>query len=86
MLGFSVEGPSEAKISCNDNGDGSAEVSYVPTVPGEYAIHVLCDKEDIPDSPFVSLISTAGAFDPSKVSVNSILSSRITIGYLSLIY
>lgn len=53
FLGFSIEGPSQAKISCKDNGDGSAEVSYLPTAPGEYAIHILCNEEDIPDSPFM---------------------------------
>ena len=35
-LGFSVEGPSQAKINCKDNGDGSADVDYVPTLPGNY--------------------------------------------------
>ena len=34
-LGFSIEGPSQAKINCEDNGDGSADVDYVPTVPGK---------------------------------------------------
>ncbi|KAH9410258.1 hypothetical protein TYRP_010016 [Tyrophagus putrescentiae] len=42
-LGFSVEGPSYAKIECKDNGDGSAEVTYHPTAPGEYAVHVTAD-------------------------------------------
>jgi hypothetical protein len=47
-LGFSIEGPSQAKINCKDNGDGSADVEYLPTAVGEYAVHILCDKEDIP--------------------------------------
>ena len=52
-------GPSQAKIQCHDNGDGSADVTYMPTSPGEYAVHVLCDNEDIPKSPFMSMIAPA---------------------------
>ncbi|MBO8687571.1 hypothetical protein INN85_13745, partial [Staphylococcus aureus] len=44
-LGFSIEGPSKAKIDCHDNGDGSADVRYYPMAPGEYAVHILCDNE-----------------------------------------
>ena len=47
-LGFSIKGPSQAQINCHDNGDGSADVDYVPTAVGEYAVHILCDNEDIP--------------------------------------
>ncbi|PAA77557.1 hypothetical protein BOX15_Mlig032423g3 [Macrostomum lignano] len=56
-LGFSIEGPSEAQIQCSDNGDGSADVVYYPTAPGEYAVHVLCNEQDIPRSPFMPVIS-----------------------------
>lgn len=55
-LGFTIEGPSQAKIQCRDNGDGSANVNYFPTSPGEYAIHILSNKEDIPGSPYVAQI------------------------------
>ena len=47
-LGFSIKGPSQAQIHCDDNGDGSAEVEYIPTAVGEYAVHILNDDEDIP--------------------------------------
>lgn len=66
-LGFSIEGPSQAKIDCIDNLDGSANVKYWPTAPGEYAIHILCDGEDIPGSPFMSWVEPKGNFDPNKV-------------------
>lgn len=65
--GFSIEGPSQARIDCNDNGDGSANVRYWPTVPGEYAVHILCNDEDIPQSPFMAWIEAPGNFDPNKV-------------------
>uniref|UniRef100_A0A914UJL9 Calponin-homology (CH) domain-containing protein n=1 Tax=Plectus sambesii TaxID=2011161 RepID=A0A914UJL9_9BILA len=52
-LGFSIEGPSKAKIHCTDNKDGSAEIEYLPTAAGEYEVHVLCGDEDIKDSPFM---------------------------------
>lgn len=56
VLGFAIEGPSQAKIQCEDQNDGSCDVSYLPQEPGEYAIHVTCDEEDIEHSPFMALI------------------------------
>ncbi|VDK34571.1 unnamed protein product [Taenia asiatica] len=68
-LGFSIEGPSEARIDCADNGDGSATVVYWPTVPGEYAVHILCNDENIPKSPYMVPISAdTGKCDPNAVS------------------
>nr|CAD7404495.1 unnamed protein product [Timema cristinae] len=66
-LGFSIEGPSQAKIDCHDNGDGSADVRYYPTAPGEYAVHILCDSEDIPKSPYVAQILPNTDYYPDKV-------------------
>ena len=66
-LGFSIEGPSQAKINCSDNGDGSADVDYVPTVAGEYAVHILCDNEDIPGSPYMAQIVPKTDYEPGKV-------------------
>lgn len=69
-LGFSVAGPSQAKIECHDNGDGSALVTYHPTAPGEYAVHILCDEEDIPKSPFMSqVIVSPSDIYPENVKV-----------------
>ncbi|XP_011497813.1 PREDICTED: filamin-A [Ceratosolen solmsi marchali] len=69
-LGFSIEGPSKAKIDCVDNGDGTADVSYLPTAPGPYAVHILCDNEDIPKSPYIANIVPKSDFDPDKVEVH----------------
>ncbi|KAI1892164.1 hypothetical protein AGOR_G00130450 [Albula goreensis] len=67
-LGFSVEGPSQAKIECDDKGDGSCDVRYWPMEPGEYAVHVLCNNEDILHSPFMADIQPAPTdFHPEKV-------------------
>lgn len=78
-LGFSIEGPSKAKIECNDNGDGTADVSYLPTAPGQYAVHILCDNEDIPKSPYIATISPKTDFDPEKVnsSLHFIINSSL---------
>ncbi|XP_056000448.1 filamin-A-like isoform X18 [Ostrea edulis] len=68
-LGFSIEGPSQAKIDCKDNGDGSADVTYFPTAPGEYAVHILCNEDDIPKSPYmVQIQPETKAFNASKVT------------------
>uniref|UniRef100_T1IWF9 Sarcolemmal membrane-associated protein n=1 Tax=Strigamia maritima TaxID=126957 RepID=T1IWF9_STRMM len=66
-LGFSIEGPSQTKIDCHDNGDGTADVSYHPTAPGEYAVHILCNNEDIPQSPFMAQILPKTDYFPDKV-------------------
>jgi hypothetical protein len=71
--GFSIEGPSQARIECTDNGDGSANVRYWPTIPGEYAVHILCNDEDIPLSPFMAWIEAPGNFDPNKVKISIVL-------------
>ncbi|MCJ8734519.1 hypothetical protein PDJAM_G00236590 [Pangasius djambal] len=66
--GFSIEGPSQAKIECDDKGDGSCDVRYWPTEPGDYAVHVICDDEDIKDSPFMAHILPAPSnLFPEKV-------------------
>uniref|UniRef100_A0A4W5R1J8 Filamin C n=1 Tax=Hucho hucho TaxID=62062 RepID=A0A4W5R1J8_9TELE len=68
-LGFSIEGPSQAKIECDDKGDGSCDVRYWPTEPGDYAVHVICDDEDIKDSPFMAhILPAANDCFPEKVS------------------
>ncbi|XP_047431703.1 filamin-A-like isoform X6 [Mugil cephalus] len=67
-LGFSIEGPSQAKIECDDKGDGSCDVRYWPTEPGDYAVHVICDDEDIKDSPFMAhILPAASDVFPEKV-------------------
>ena len=81
--GFSIEGPSQAKIDCHDNGDGSALITYLPTEAGEYAIHILCDEEDIHLSPWMSIIKPAPVtdFDPTKVENMKSLIIHITYYY-----
>ena len=67
-VGFSIEGPCQAKIDCKDNGDGSADITYWPTMPGEYAVHILCNEQDIPKSPWMAEIKPATKeFDPTRV-------------------
>ncbi|XP_043469574.1 filamin-A isoform X2 [Leptopilina heterotoma] len=69
-LGFSIEGPSKAKIDCFDNGDGTADVTYYPTAVGPYAIHILCDSEEIPKSPYIANIIPKADYEPDKVDVH----------------
>lgn len=35
-----MEGPSEAKMSCTDNKDGSCSVEYIPYEPGTYNLNI----------------------------------------------
>jgi filamin len=50
--------------------DGSALVKYHPTAPGEYAVHILCDNEDIPKSPFMAYILPRTDFHPELVKTS----------------
>ncbi|XP_038578999.1 filamin-A isoform X2 [Micropterus salmoides] len=83
-LGFSVEGPSQAKIECDDKGDGSCDVRYWPTEAGEYAVHVLCNNEDIQHSPFMAeIVNPPGKdFYPDKVKAfgPGLQSSGLAVG------
>nr|XP_020466872.1 filamin-B isoform X2 [Monopterus albus] len=68
VLGFAIEGPSQAKIECEDQNDGSCDVCYWPTEAGEYAVHVTCDEEDIEHSPFMAyIVPDDGSSDANKV-------------------
>ena len=86
VKGFKIEGPSQAKIDVvKEPATGNMQVSYLPTAPGEYAVHVLVNNDDIPKSPFMADIKPLGAespagapaaspaFDASKVSLNNCL-------------
>lgn len=66
-LSFSIAGPSQAEITCKDNEDGSCCVRYTPAAPGDYAVHVLMNEQDIPNSPFIAKILPKGDFYPEKV-------------------
>lgn len=57
-LGLAVEGPSEAKMTCKDNRDGSCTVEYVPLEAGDYDVSIKFADQNIPGSPFkVSIVS-----------------------------
>ena len=51
-LGLTIEGPVEAKIDCFDKGDGTCDVRYWPTVPGEYLINLTFAEQPTPASPY----------------------------------
>lgn len=65
-LGFTIDGPGEAKIECKDNGDGTADVEWTVPAPGEYALHVMSNGEDIPNSPYCAQIKKRNEFDEEK--------------------
>lgn len=47
-LGITVEGPSESKINCRDNKDGSCSAEYVPFAPGDYDVNITYGGAHIP--------------------------------------
>ncbi|KAF7664185.1 hypothetical protein LDENG_00185990 [Lucifuga dentata] len=82
-LGLTVEGPTEAKIECSDNGDGTCSVSYLPTEPGDYLVNILFERVHIPGSPFRADIQMP--FDPSKVVASGSGLKRAKVGETSVI-
>ena len=62
---MTIEGPNESEIKCDDNGDGTCNVEYMPTESGDYKINVTFADQHIPESPFTAVISDE--FDASKV-------------------
>lgn len=58
-LAISVEGPSKAEIEFKDRKDGSCDVSYLVSEPGEYRIGMKFNDRHIPDSPFKVYVSPA---------------------------
>jgi filamin len=58
-LAISVEGPSKAEIEFKDRKDGSCDVSYNVSEPGEYRVGLKFNDRHIPDSPFKVYISPA---------------------------
>jgi len=65
-LGFTIDGPGQAKIQCKDNGDGTADVEWTVPTAGEYALHILSNGEDIPNSPHCASIKPASKFDKKE--------------------
>lgn len=61
-LGLAIEGPSEAKMTCRDNRDGSCTVEYVPTEAGDYDISIKFADQFIPGSPFKVCIKLGPLF------------------------
>ncbi|NXK01132.1 FLNA protein, partial [Corythaixoides concolor] len=64
-LGLAIEGPSEAKMSCKDNKDGSCTVEYIPFTPGDYDVNITFGGHPIPGAPF--RVPVKDVVDPSKV-------------------
>lgn len=58
-LAISVEGPSKAEIEFKDRKDGSCDVAYTVSEPGDYRIGLKFNDRHIPDSPFKVYISPA---------------------------
>jgi len=47
-LGLSVVGPTEPKVGCVDNQDGTLTVEYLPTSVGDHEIEVTFANQHVP--------------------------------------
>jgi glutaredoxin len=70
-LEIKVEGSkSQAKVNVKNNGDGTYNVSYTPTEPGIYLVHVTLDGVHIPGSIFkVTVLSQISLGGEGKIRV-----------------
>lgn len=66
-LTLAIEGPSQTKLKCVDNKNGSCSVEYIPNEPGDYEITILFANTHIPGSPFK--LSVTQPVRPDKVKV-----------------
>ena len=64
-LNLAIEGPEECSIDCQDNGDHTYCVSYVPPLVGTYSVNIRFAEVHIPGSPFLVTCSRAPP-SPSK--------------------
>lgn len=64
-LSLSLSGPEEVQITCDDNKDGTATLSYTPMTAGEYKLDVKFSGEDVPGSEFCMPV-----IDPSKATAS----------------
>jgi filamin len=61
-LNVKVAGPGEAAATVADNNDGSYKATYVPTVTGDYKVHVEFDGKEVKNSPFaVKVVPASGS-------------------------
>ena len=47
-VGLSVVGPTEPKVDCVDNQDGTLSVEYLPDSPGDYEIGITFADQPVP--------------------------------------
>lgn len=60
-LSLSIEGPSKAEIQCLDQVDGTLQISYKPSEPGNYFLNLKFADHHVEGSPFNIKVSGEGA-------------------------
>jgi len=66
-LSLAVEGPSEAKMICKENQNGTCIMEYLPVKAGPYDITIKYADQDVPGSPFRVFLEDK--VDSNKVSL-----------------
>jgi len=77
-LSMGIEGPSKAKIDFQDKKDGTSDVTYVVTEPGEYLITVKYNGEPIPDSPFKVFIAAVTG-ETQKLNIQNLQQQGLSV-------
>jgi filamin len=66
-LSLAIEGPSEAKMICKENQNGTCIMEYLPLKAGPYDISIKYADRDVPGSPFRVIIEDK--VDSNKVNL-----------------
>nr|CDQ02091.1 BMA-FLN-1, isoform a [Brugia malayi] len=56
-LSVAIEGTAKAVIKCHDNKDGTCSVVWIPSMAGEYKVHVKLSGKPVKNSPFVVFVA-----------------------------
>ncbi|CAF4590300.1 unnamed protein product [Rotaria sp. Silwood2] len=76
-LALTIEGPSEAKMVCKDNQDGTCVMEYLPTKAGQYDIAIKFAEHHIPGSPFC--VNVHDRLNANHVNVKMSLTMRANV-------
>ncbi|CAF4552560.1 unnamed protein product, partial [Rotaria sp. Silwood2] len=76
-LGLAIEGPSEAKMVCKDNQDGTCIMEYLPAKAGQYDIAIKFAEHHIPGSPF--RVNVRDRLDANRVNVKMSSTMRANV-------
>ena len=69
------------KIETVDNKDGTVDVTYHPTAPGEYLVNVTFNQKQVPGVPFKPKITSK--IDVSGIRIEGLEQSKQSVFFIA---